>query len=215
MRNFKLKIIALALVLCGISSQSFAQDYDVDNDFQYRLGLDFSWTLVKNLKLSIEPQFRIEDPFDFERFQVEAGLKYKTFGFLYWGAQYRVMFEPGGNNFGQYAFNITAKEDFGRFTPSVRVQYSNYTNSSITDKEFMRYKAAVEYNIRKSPFTPYASVEVFHSLDVNLLYKTRYSAGFDLKVKKDRYLNFDYGFEYYALDYKNRHIFSIGYKFKF
>lgn len=214
MRNIRLKIATILLVLCGLSANSFAQDYEVDNDFQYRFGMDFNWTLVKNLKLSVEPEFRFEDPFSFDRFQVDIGLKYKTFGFLSWGAQYRLMLEPGNSN-GQYAFNLTAKEKFGKFTPSLRLQYSNYTSSEIYDKEYLRYKAGLEYDIRKSPFTPYASVEIFHQLDVNLLLKTRYTAGFDFKVKKGRYLNFDYSFEYYALDYKNRHIFSFGYKLNF
>lgn len=205
------------MLTCAFSVQSSAQE--VENNYQYRFGIDLNWDLVKNLKLSVAPQLRFED--GFQRIQFEAGLRYKTFGFLYWGASFRAEIEPSdvdnepADKYGRYAFNVMARKKFGDFTPSVRVMYTNYTNESVTDSEFMRYKGAVKYDIPKCKITPFVSVEAFQAMDENMLHKMRYSTGFDLKVKKGRYLNVGYMFDYFILDYKNRHIFELGYSFDF
>ncbi|MFI3258638.1 MAG: DUF2490 domain-containing protein [Rikenellaceae bacterium] len=222
------RVALMVALLCGVATQSaLADDTEVEKEYQYRMGIEMDWTLAKGLKLSVSPEMRFGDGgFSFEQFQAEAGLRYKTFGFLYWGVDYRLIFRPSedvssyyGSNGpevdSRYGFSLTAKEKFGRFTPSFRIMYSNYTDDDNDGKVFMRYKAAVKYNIRKSPISPYVAVEAYQNLEVNLLHKMRYSTGFDLKVKKDRYLSFDYKFDFYTLAYKNRNIFSVGYKVSF
>ncbi|MFI3267311.1 MAG: DUF2490 domain-containing protein [Rikenellaceae bacterium] len=217
MNNTILRIALIGLLFCGLKTSSFAQE--VENNYQYRFGLDMNWTLLKGLKVNFAPQMRFEE--GFEQFQLGAGLRYKTFGFLYWGANFRLEVEPsdeyvqGADKYGRYAFDVTARKKYGDFTPSLRMMYSNYTNADITDSEYFRYRAMVKYDIPKCPITPYVSAEAFQELAENMLYKMRYTAGFDFKVKKGRYLNFNYKLDYFILDYKNRHIFDIGYKFDF
>ncbi len=220
MKIFRYIIASTALLLSAFTTPCLAQE--VENVAQYRIGVEMDWKLfnVKGLKMSFEPQIRRGSGFSHESLTLETGLRYKTLGFLYWGANYRLTVEPSDvdfttNKYGRYALSLTAKEDFGRFTPSLRVQYSNYTDEDVDDKKYLRYRAKLDYNIRKCPVDPYILVELYQDLSENLLSKARYGVGVDYKIKKDNYLNFNYKLDYYTLKYKNRHIFSLGYKVGF
>lgn len=210
---------AFALIVCvlGFHAQSFAED--IDNESQYRIGVELDWDLTKRLKLSVEPQLRIDDDVSVDRYQLETGLSYKTFGFLYWGASYRLIVTSSeslqAESSSKYGFSATAKEKYGRFTPSLRLMYSNYSDEDSENSEFLRYRAKVKYNIRRSSLTPYLAIEAFQDLEESELFKTRYTAGFDLKVDKNRSFDFNYKLDLYSLEYKNRHIFSVGYKLSF
>lgn len=209
-----LKIITL---LTLVSMTSYAQD--VENEMQYRTSLELNYKIAKGLKLDISPQIRFDDELSLDRYLLEAGLSYKTFGFLYWGTTYRLIIKPQENlkseTYNKYGFNLTAKEDYGHFTPSVRLSYSNYADDDINDKQFLRYKAKVKYNIPKCKFTPFVSVEAFQELEDNALFKMRYSTGFAYKLKKNNYLKLNYKLDYYNLEYRNKHIVGVAYNYKF
>ncbi|MFI3303938.1 MAG: DUF2490 domain-containing protein [Rikenellaceae bacterium] len=218
------KIGALLALIITLSAATLSAT-EIEKVNQVRLGFDMSWKLAKGLKLNIAPEMRRGEDFVLDQFQMEAGLRYKTFGFLYWRASYRFIIVPDHESSAtyytptdknhRYGFSLTAKQKFGRFTPSLRALYSNYSDEDIDDKAYMRYRAKVEYNIRKSPFTPYIAIEAYHGLDKGMISKMRYNTGFDLKVKKGQHLNVDYKFDLYTLKYKNRNVYSIGYKFDF
>ncbi|MFR9523768.1 MAG: DUF2490 domain-containing protein [Rikenellaceae bacterium] len=226
------KIIALLVLLVASSTATFADGVQGDPEilYKYQFGAELQYKIMKGLKVDISPEFRFNDGYD--KFLLSGGVSYKTFGCIYWGATYRIIvdrYESGtttsmfggtstnyeSETFHRYAFDVTYKDKFGRFTPSFRLRYNNFTDEGVDDKEFMRYRAKVDYDIRKCKITPFVSVEAYHGLEENLLYKTRYSAGFDLKTGKDSALSFDYKLDFFALEYKNANIFSLGYKFKF
>lgn len=214
----------VALLSCGFcataTTASAASSDDIKRVNQYRFNFEMEWPLAKGLKLSVAPEMRRDDSFALNQFQIEAALQYKTFGFLYWGAKYRLTVLPSEEEYGVpttsglYHLSATVKESFGKFTPSLRVLYSN-DFSEDTTQAYMRYRAMVKYDIRKCPITPFIAVEAFHGLDEDLLQRMRYSTGIDYKVKKGRYLCLDYKFDFYTLEYKNRNIFNIGYKINF
>ncbi|MFR9503258.1 MAG: DUF2490 domain-containing protein [Rikenellaceae bacterium] len=199
---------------------------DVEVLYKYHFGVDLQYKLAKGLKINLEPEFRFNDGYD--KFLLSGGVTYKTFDCIYLGATYRIIVDrqessSSINGFGlydsetyhRYAFDVTYKDKFGRFTPSLRVRYNNYSDDEIDDKEFLRYRAKVEYDIRKCKITPFISAEGYQSLDEDLLYKMRYATGFDLKTGKSSALSFDYAFDFFTLEYKNANIFSVGYKYKF
>ncbi len=229
-------LILLPLLLLGgvISASADGTKEDPEILYKYRFSVDFQIKLAKGLKLDLEPEFRFNDGYD--KLLLNAGLTYKTFGCIYWGATYRLDVDRvdsdnantsliGYSGFGsdnydsevyhRYAFDVTYKEKFGRFTPSFRVRYNNFADDDVTDKEFLRYRAKVNYDIKKCKFTPYVAIEMHQQLEDNMIYKTRYSTGFDFKTGKKSELGVDYKFDLFALEYKNANIFSVGYKFKF
>ncbi len=209
------------LILCATPS-ALAQE-EIKSVSQSRIGMEMDWKLfnVKGLKFSLAPEFRLDEEFSLERFQVETAIRYKTFDFLYWGASYRLNIEPTdqmmqSDKFGQYSLSLNAKKEFFRFTPSLRARYSNYTDSDTDNERYMRYRAKLDYNIDHFPLDPYISAELFQPLDSSESFdKVRYSAGVEYKIKKNNYLCLNYKLDYYLLKYKNRHIFSLGYKVSF
>jgi hypothetical protein len=135
------------------------------------------------------------------------------------GATYRFGINPRENKDTEYAnrysFSATAKKDFNRFESAFRLRYTNDADDETSSEHFMRYKASLDYDIRKSKITPSVAVEAFQQLQDGGLYKMRYTAGMDYKLFKKNYLGLDYKFDYYQNEYKNRHIISVGYKIKF
>ncbi len=225
-------IILFLMMLGGVSElRADGTRDDVESLYKYRLGVTMQIPIVKGLKLNLEPEFRFFEGYD--KMMLNGGLRYKTFGCLYFGATYRLEIDRvegsgdtqsyygfGENKydselFHRYAFDVTYKDKFGRFTPSFRVRYNNFADEEITSKEYLRYRAKVEYNIKKCRFTPSVGVEAFQEMEDRMLYKMRYSAGWDYKLSKVSSLGIDYKFDLFALEYKNAHIFSVGYRCKF
>ncbi len=231
--NIRKIILVFTLFTISAVTSAFADGTKDEPEVQYKYqyGLDFQVKLAKGLKINIEPQLRYKDGYD--KMLLSGGVSYKTFDCIYWGATYRFVFDREesssssyntsvfmSNNYDTqtyhyYAFDVTYKDKFGRFTPSFRVRYNNYSDDDIDDKEYLRYRAKVEYDIPKCKITPFLSAEAYQEMEENLLYKTRYSAGFDFKTGKRSALSFEYKFDFFALEYKNVNIFSFGYKFKF
>jgi len=83
------------------------------------------------------------------------------------------------------------------------------------DDNFLRYKAALGYDIKSCKLTPTISAELFHQLADNEMYKVRYKLAVDYKIFKNNYVGASYRLDYYLKKYENNHIFSIGYKLKF
>jgi hypothetical protein len=192
---------------------------EVENEYQSRTELKLSYKPLKKIKLSFTPEFRFDENFSLDKYLFEGGLEYKPLKFLELEATYRYVINPRENKgteyFNRFAFSATAKKEFNRFEPAFRLRYSNDADDDITDKEFLRYKASLDYDIPSFKLTPFIAAEAFQQLDGGGLYKMRYSTGFDYKLFKKNYIGLSYKFDYYQNEYRNRHIISLGYKIKF
>lgn len=230
--NFR-RFLCLSLMSLGCVATAMADGIrsDIENTFEYRTGLDLSLKLMKGLKFEVAPDLRFADG-GLDRFVLNTGLSYKTFDCLYWGVTYRLDVNrvEGGDgtytslgvykthhteSYNRFAFDVTYKDGYGRFTPSLRLRYSNYVDEQVEGKSFLRYRAKVDYDIRKCRFTPFVSVEGYHQTSDMVLYKVRYSTGVDFKTSRNGSLSLDYKLDYFNLKYKNSHIVSTGYKYKF
>ncbi len=226
------RLILTPLFLIGVFTAAFADGTEGDPEvlYKYQFGAEFQIKLAKGLKLNLEPELRFNGGFD--KLLLNGGLSYKTFGCIYWGATYRLIvdrYESGtttsifgssstdydSQSYHRYAFDVTYKDKFGRFTPSFRLRYNNFADDEVDNEAYLRYRAKVEYDIRKCKITPFLAVEAFQEMEESQLQKMRYAAGFDLKTGKDSALAFGYKFDYFLLKYKNANIFSVGYKYKF
>lgn len=82
-------------------------------------------------------------------------------------------------------------------------------------KHVLRSRLKVEYNIRKSHFTPFASCEFYNSLSDFTHDKVRYTIGTDYKINKKHSLNAFYRYvDTSDDDESDGHVIGIGYKFK-
>lgn len=215
MKKYIINTHYLFLFLLIFASSAKAQD--VENEFQSRTSVSLSTKLMKNLKLSFNPELRFDDSFSIDKTVLEGAASYKLFKNFSLGAGYRFYSNKRETKsteyYSRYAFNLKYKKSFNRFKPSLKISYANFSNDSESD--VMRYKAAVQYDIKKSKFTPYAGVEAFQKISGSDLEKMRYFIGTDYKICKKNYININYKFDYFQNEYKNKHIVSIGYKLKF
>lgn len=196
-----------------------AYSQETENEFQTRTHLNASFKPFKKVKFTFSPELRFEDDFSLDKYLLEGELEYKALKFMTLGARYgfvgNVRNEKDTEYFNRYAFSTTFKEEFGRFEPSVRFMYSNYADDDVDDKNFLRYKAKLKYDIADCKITPFVAVQLFQNLDDGGLHKTRYAIGADYKLFKKNYLGVSYKFDYYNTEYLNKHIISLGYKIKF
>ncbi|MCL3779413.1 DUF2490 domain-containing protein [Prolixibacteraceae bacterium JC049] len=212
----KTKILAIIiLVICY--KINFAQE--VENEFQTRTKIDLSFKPIKKVKLTITPEFRFDNELSLDKYLLEGELQYKASKLIYLGATYGLVSNLRNNKdteyFGRYAFSATVKKEFGRFEPSLRLMYSNYADDDVDNKNFLRYKAGLKYDIPKCKITPFVAFQLFQDLNEGGLHKTRYTLGADYKLFKKNYLGVSYKFDYYNNEYLNKHIISVGYKIKF
>ncbi len=191
---------------------------EVENDFQARTSLSLSTKLSKKLKLSFSPELRFDDSFSIDKTVLEGAASYKLIKNLSLGAAYRFYSNKRETKsteyYSRYDLSLKYKKSFNRFEPSLKVSYANYSDDD-AESDVLRYKAAVEYDIKKSKFTPYAGLEAFQETSNSELLKMRYFVGSDYKINKKNYININYKFDYFQNEYKNKHIVSIGYKLKF
>jgi hypothetical protein len=216
-----LKNIALAAMILVIAgSPIFAQDTGqsaIENDFEYRTYVKLSYKLLKNLKLNLSPEVRFEDDFSIDQYLIETQLVYRPVKILYLTAGYRFTInersEKATEYLNRYELGAALKKKFNRFTPELKLRYTNYTDDDASTN-VLRYKAALEYNIKGFKLTPTLSAELFQQVAGNGLYKVRYKLGLDYKLFKNNYLEASYRLDYYLKEYKNNNIFSVGYKIK-
>ena len=81
----------------------------------------------------------------------------------------------------------------------------------------LRSRLAVSYDIKKSPFEPFAEVELYNELDNVFAYdKVRYTVGTEYKIDKKNKLKIFYRYQDYAdIDEVSGHVLGLGYSFEF
>lgn len=209
-------LLALIMIL-SLDGTMHAQQ--VDNDYQSRLSATLSFDLTKELKLNITPELRFDEDFFLNKSLLETELSYKPFKFLSFNSAYRFVINNRDKKETEYqhriALGATVKKKIMRFTPGFKLSYSNYADDGVSDKEYLRYKGFLKYDITNCKITPYIGIEAYRELKGFDLYKVRYQAGADYKLLKNNYIGLSYKFDYYLNEYTNRHIISIAYKIKF
>lgn len=202
-------ILFLMLFIC---SNVYAQETEIRTSFT------LSTKPVKDLKLSFSPELRFDDSFSLDKYFLEGKAKYSFSRYLSLIAGYRFYGNERDNKdteyYSRYELGTKFEKWIWRIESSLKVCYTNNSDDD-EDGKFLRYKAKFKYDIKKCKFTPYLGAEAFHQLNENDLHKMRYFAGVDYKLCKKNFLCFNYKFDYFMNEYKNKHILSIGYKLKF
>lgn len=215
----KMRISSFLCILVILFAAKYAKAQDVEHDYQSRIKLDLSFKPVKKVKFTFSPELRFEDGFTLDKYLLEADVKYKATKLISLGASYGLVGnkrnEKDTEHLSRYSISAIVKKDIDRFEPSFRFMYSNYADDEIADKNYLRFKASLGYDIPKCKLTPFVAAQAFYQLNENELYKMRYALGADYKLFKDNYIQASYKLDYYQNEYKNRHIFTLGYKLKF
>jgi hypothetical protein len=165
-------------------------------------------------------------------------------GYAYLRQKYDLSFTRKGNmipsywaNKHRFYFSLTGELSFHRFTFSLREQYqytyrqeqtvAKYAADGVTpkpdellaakSKNILRSRLEVEYNIRKSHFTPFVSFEIYNSLSNAFdLDKIRYTVGSSYKFNNHHSVELFYRYIDRSDDDDNsNHVIGAGYTFKF
>lgn len=216
MKNIIQNTHYLILLLLIFTTSVNAQE--VENDFQSRTYFTASTKLLKNLKLSVTPEIRFDDSFAIDKYLLEGKLSYGITDNLSVGTGYRFYAnerETKSTEYdNRYSFNIKYKKEFLRFEPSLKISYTNDSDDD-SNANILRYKAEINYNIKKCKITPFAGAEAFQETSGGELNKMRYFLGLDYKLSKKNHIEANYKFDYFQNELKNKHIVSLGYKLKF
>ncbi|GAE83605.1 DUF2490 domain-containing protein [Bacteroides reticulotermitis] len=134
------------------------------------------------------------------------------------------------------SISLTGKTDWRRFTFSLRErwQYTYRPSQSVPKfdgddgspksdeyisgkgRNVLRSRLQVEYDIRKSAFTPYTSLELSHSLSNGAYEKMRWTLGTEWKLSKRHAIDFYYLYQNKTDDDEaNGHVLGAGYSFNF
>lgn len=154
---------------------------DVDN------GL---WTTVEikkkfkyGIALSLSEEYKLrENVSNTDKLETTVDLSWKPLSFLKGGISYcRIDYNHAPNNSNlteywelrhRYIAYLTGSYDLGRFSLSLREKFQQTNRVGVVADQnksnptnVLRSKLEVDYNIRKSPLTPYASVEIFYAFN--------------------------------------------------
>lgn len=219
---------AQALWTSASFKSSFGQSWGVGADVEYRTHNKF--------ESSERVTFGVSGEYKHQYFKIDAGYKYMIGHTLeettrkgnvippYWIGRHRV-----------YA-SVSGKLKLGRFGLSLRERYQfthrlgkwvpKYASDKTTpkddewiaqkDKHMLRSRLECDYNIRKSKFTPFASVEFYDNLSRGFeVEKVRYTIGSEYKISRHNRVELFYRFVQDVNDGSgNCNVIGVGYTFK-
>ena len=221
----QLKILFFTASLLTIHTLS-AQD-----DLGSSLSADITKRIIPGLNLSLEEDFRLRDNLsEVDRFSTTLELSYKPWKFLKLGGAYNLINynheTKGWEVRHRYYFFATGSYRINRFTVSLRERFqSTYrvgvkeTSKRANPKLYLRSRLEVEYDIRNCKFEPFASVELYNTLNDpqgNKMNKLKYTAGSKYKLNKRNSLQLYYRYVNFKDDDEGngKHMIGLGYSYK-
>ncbi len=189
--------------------------------FQGRTYFTLAIKPIKKLTIDVIPEIRFDEQFSISKYLIETELTYKPIKILHLLGAYRFTINPREKKdteyLHRYGFGLKLRNSFGRWKPALRITYTNYADDP-TDKKredhFLRYKASVKYNIKKSKITPGLGLQLFHQLPDFIAYKLRANAGLDIKLFKKNYIAVIYKADIFLQEDIYKHIVCLGYELK-
>ncbi|MDH6358344.1 DUF2490 domain-containing protein [Parabacteroides sp. PF5-9] len=223
MKNY----LFIGVVAClMLSVRSFAQD-----DFGSSMSVELTKKILPDFHISLEEDFRMRDNLQtVDRFSTTVELSYRFNSLLKVGGAYNLINynhpKKSWEVRHRYYFYATAAYRIERFTLSLRERFQSTYRVGISEtekranpKHYLRSRLQITYDIRKSKFEPFASIELYHTLNDptgNGLDRVRYTGGSAYKLNKQNELSLYYRYVSYADDEENsRHMIGLGYSFKF
>jgi hypothetical protein len=183
---------------------------------RWSVGADLSYRFCKYLKADVAYKFiyqRNGDEYNDEDLYVPS----------YWQPRQRFQVSLTGNyKIGR--LEVSLREGY-QYTyhrerttvPTYDILANEWTFDKVTNskhKGYLRSRIALEYNIRKSRFAPFASCELYNNVSGFDLSKVRYTVGSDYKINRHNAVQLFYRF----VDNRsgsNSNVIGVGYTYKF
>lgn len=202
------------------------------DDLGSSISVEITKKIIPGLNLSLEEDFRLRDNLEtVDRFSTTLDLSYKIWDYLKVGGAYNLInYNHPTKDWEvrhRYYFYATGSYRINRFTLSLRERFqSTYrvgveeTSKRANPKLYLRSRFQVEYDIRNCKFEPYASVEIYNTLNDpqgNKMNKLRYTVGSEYKINKKNTLQLYYRYINFKDDddSNGKHTIGLGYSYKF
>lgn len=183
---------------------------------RWSVGIDTEYKLAKWLK--VDAGYEFMDNYS----HVDAKIRndYASPAFNYWQARHRFHASAVASWKPNKRWTISLRERWQyTYRPSLTINgvYGDYTDvrKSVKGKgeNVLRSRLEVSYNIKKSPFEPYVSCEMYNT---DRIEKMRYAIGTEYKITKQHNLKFYYLYQDKSDDdERNGHVIGLSYGFKF
>ena len=190
---------------------------------RWSVGLGAEYKPVKFLKL--DAGYKLLNTNFREDISLKSSGDYNNWRPSYWGIRHRLYASATGTYKFKNNLRISLRERWQyTYRPEKTVTRWDFDNSWWEDKvrsgkgkNQLRSRLQLEYDKKRAPLTPYASIELYNSWAVE---KIRYTVGADLNLSKQHVLNVFYRYQNMKNvddgDYDpNMHYIGVGYKFKF
>lgn len=179
---------------------------------QWSIGAEAEWRSADRLGISISAAYKpvkwlkIQGGYELQDVRSEGGLSGSGnyYNSTNWHVRHRLYGDATGTlKTGRWKLSLRERLTY-TMTPSyernrmcVNPEQGNYgtVDSKTVDsksKTMFRTRLSAEYDIRHSPLTPYASVELYHNSNVQ---KLKYSIGTEYKINKKNSLKLYYLFQ--------------------
>lgn len=142
----------------------------------------------------------------------------------YWQPRHRAgIAVTGSYRWNRFTFSLRERYQYTYHTAQTAAKWDGDDGSAKSDeqieaksKHILRSRLKMEYNIRKSKFTPFASGEFYHTPAAGFAYeKTRLTLGTEYKINKKHSMSAFYRYvDSKDEDENSKHVIGIGYKFK-
>ena len=210
------KFIVPFLLLLLFSNSSFSRT----EKFGTWIELTVSKEFLKRFEFNIIPEFRLQDDFTMDEYIFEGQLVYKPLKYLNLATSYRMNtnVKSSGNEISHsFVFDATGKTGFDRFNASLRLRFSNETESGEFEWQtfYFRPKIKLSYDIKGMKFNPYIGTEIYYNLKNSFFFKGRYDAGISRDFGKHHEISIYYRLQdYYNTERNSINILGINYAFK-
>ncbi len=237
-RRLLLPLILLLMTSFAVSAQelwtsaglkkSFGKSWGAEAEIEYRTH--------NHLSSSERATFGLSADYKYRWLKVDAGYKFMLGHSLeettrkgniippYWIGRHRIYGSLTGKlKLGRIELSLRERYQFthrlGKWVPKFAADGTTPKSDewiAPKDKHILRSRVAAEYNIRKSRFTPYASVELYNDLGSRFgVEKVRYTVGSEYKINKKNRVELFYRFVQGVSDgNENMNVIGVGYSFK-
>ncbi len=179
--------------------------------------LSLDWKVIKYLKFSAGYSF-------IYKHTPEETTKKGNIVSDYWQPRNRAFVAATGSvKWGRFEFSLRERY---QYTHSGEISVAKYAEDGVTpkddeligakDRHVLRSRLEIDWNIRRSRFTPFVSCEMYNSLTDRFSYqKIRATAGTDIKLDRHNSLSVFYRYiDRGDDDETGGHVIGIGYTFK-
>lgn len=222
--TFKRGIVLLLGFICCVSAYA--------DDFGSILSVDITKKITKGLNFMFEEEYRTRSDFGkTDRFSHTLELSYKPVKYLKVGGAYNLInFNHEKKDWEirhRYYFYATGSISAGRFGFSLRERFQSTKRQGVEEtakranpKLYLRSRLKVDYDIPKSKFEPFGSIEFSNTLNhpqENTMDRWRAIIGTAFNLNKKNTLQVYYRYTNYKDDEEDTDIHQIGagYSFKF